>query len=156
MTKTSTKPATNYYREYKEINQALEEAEIVNMVSSIIFDHINHSNLENKPSIVDLYLQTTVELYANILEELNYQTQKDVQNFVDEMEKENGEKNRIPKMIYIILSFASLQGIALKKLAMNLTLWLNLDKDVDLSNLQAELYNLAVEIEYNQKVFANL
>lgn len=36
MTKT-TKPATNYYREYKEINQALEEAEIVNMVSSIIF-----------------------------------------------------------------------------------------------------------------------
>lgn len=112
--------------------------------------------MENKPSSADLYLQTAVELYANILEELDNQTQKDIQNFVDEMEKENGEKNRIAKMIYIILSFMNLQGIALKKLAMNLSLWLELTKDIDLSELQSQLYNLAVEIEYNQKAFANL
>ncbi len=120
-------------------------------------DHINNSNLENKPSLADIYLKVAVEFYANILEELNCETQKNVQSFVQEISKkgENEKEDRICKMIYIILSFGDLQGNALKKLAMNL-LWLDLPKDIDLTELQAQLYNLAVEIEFNQKVFDNL
>lgn len=135
----------------------MEESEFVNIVSSIIFDHINNSSLENKPSLADIYLKVAVELYANILEELKYETQKNVQSFVQEICKkgENKNEDRIFKMIYIILSFGNLQGNALKKLAMNL-LWLDLPKDIDLTELQAQLYNLAVEIEFNQKVFDNL
>ena len=135
----------------------MEESEFVNIVSSIIFDHINNSSLENKPSLADIYLKVAVELYANILEELKYETQKNVQSFVQEICKkgENKNEDRIFKMIYIILSFGNLQGNALKKLATNL-LWLDLPKDIDLTELQAQLYNLAVEIEFNQKVFDNL
>lgn len=151
MSKTKN-TSNNYYKEYKEIQAALAEAQLPTLVSSIIQDYIEKIGNEferqnNQPE--DIYLRTVVELFVNIFEELNTEAQNEIDNFLQQ-DQDNLEE-RIYKMVYIILSFSALQGIALKKASIRLNSWLEISPESDYSELQSKLYNLGVEIVEMQK-----
>jgi len=149
---------TNYYKEFKNSSKLLDNAEVLSLLSSLVDTYIlekgtEYEKVNNKSA--DTYLKSVVEIFSNILEQLDTKTQEEFNQFLEESKDDHEE--RFQKMKFVISESLGLQGKALKKAAMNLDKWLTLSPENDHSEFQAILYNLSVEIEKNQiEVINNL
>lgn len=149
----SNSTSINYHKEYQQVQQALNDSSIVNIVPSIIDVHIAKLGTDTEKTnntSDEVYLRAIVELFANILEDLTPERQKELDQFLQE--SGTNQEERIYKMIYTIMSYPTLQGQALKKASTRLYSWLKLNPDSDYSELQSEIYNLGLELTKTQAI----
>jgi len=144
---------TNYYKEYRDSSELLEKVEVLNLLTTLTESYLNEKGSPSEKannSHDDIHLKAIVELFSNILEELDPKKQEEFNQFLEESKDDNVE--RFQKMKFVISGSSGLQGKALKKASLNVYSWLNLDEENDHSEFQTVLYNLATEIEQNQKI----
>jgi hypothetical protein len=143
---------TNYYKEYKETSDLINQTEIVNLVSTMADSYLqeNGDEYEKKNNnLDDIHLNVIVEMYANLMQIISPETFAECEEFL--AESKDNDTERFIKMKFIISELIGFQGRAIKNAAANINRWLKLTPSKDHSNFQAILYNFGIEIEKNQE-----